>query len=137
VNDTNDAPANTVTPINGVAYLEHQLTRALRMVDTFGVSLNDIDEVLREALDVVVGHCGPHMRICPAPPHISWFAVRDGAGATVVEHMPSRDVPYYAVSWSDDYGHAALVAKLLGDNETRDDRRVDIMRGERLPPVAE
>lgn len=135
MNTTNDAP--TVTPIDGVAYLEHQLTRALRMVGTFGVSLDDIDEVLRDALDVVVGHCGPHMRIRPAPPHISWFAVKDGQGGTVVEWMPSRDTPYYAVTWSDDYGHAALVAKLLADNETRDDRRVDIMRGERLPPVAE
>lgn len=89
------------------------------------------DDALLEALDIVTGHCAPHLKIRSAPPPIGWFAVKDSTGATVVEFVPDRRTPCIAVAWSDTYEMARTLALLLADNEQHPNPRIEITGGER------
>lgn len=129
---TDAATTTTDTPVDGVAYLLGKIEQARHMLVVTGAPSAAVDDVLLETLDVLTGHCVPRLRIQAAPQGVSYFAVRDSNGGVVVEYMPDRKHPYYAVDWSDDMQHAELVAALLNDNEQAPNRRTEITGGERL-----
>lgn len=58
------APTPAV-PSDGVAYIREKLDTARHRIVVQGMPVADIDDLLCEALDVVTGHCAPHLRVQP------------------------------------------------------------------------